>query len=277
MGVIRVEAGRAVVNEEECVECGTCKRFLRVEGFPAPLVRAVRAVLHTLHLAHEAPPDVCPAGALFQPELEWPRSVRKAFSDPTTKHASTGIGGRGTEEIKTNDVTGRLRNGDAGLIVEMGRPGLGARLAELDRVARAMAELGARFESKNPVTQMMPDPATGALNPEVLNEKVMSAIIEMKVPVAGLPEFLGRLNEVAAGLTSVCSVAVAGRCDPDGSIPYEEIVVKETGFPLSLTSKTNLGLGRPRFGESGVFPTPPDAMPKAPQAGSAAAIGGDAE
>ena len=250
MGVIHVEAGHAVVNEEECVECGTCKRFLRVEGFPAPLVRGVRAVLHAFHLAHEAPPDVCPAGALFQPDLAWPRSVRKTFSDPTIKHASTGIGGRGTEEIKTNDVTGRLGRGDAGLIVEMGRPGLGARLAELDRVARAMAELGARFEPKNPVTQMMPDPSTGALNPEVLNEKVMSAIIEMKIPAARLPEFLGRLRQVAAGLTSVCSVAVAGRCGVGGSIPYEEIVVEEAGFPLSLTSKTNLGLGRPRFKDS---------------------------
>lgn len=255
MGVIHVEAGHAVVNEDECVECGTCKRFLRVDGFPASLVRAVRAVLHAFHLAHDAPPDVCPAGALYQPDLAWPRSVRKAFSDPTTKHASTGIGGRGTEEIKTNDVTGRLREGDAGLIVEMGRPGLGARLAELDRVARAMAELGAHFEPKNPVTEMMPDPATGALNPEVLGEKVMSAIIEMNVPAARLPEFLSRLREVATGLTTVCSVAVAGRCGPDGSIPYEDIIVREAGFGLSLASKTNLGLGRPRFHEGGATGT----------------------
>ena len=45
--------------------------------------------------------------------------------------------GRGTDEIKMNDVTGRLRRGDAGLLVEMGRPGVGAYFRDIEKVAMA--------------------------------------------------------------------------------------------------------------------------------------------
>lgn len=249
MGVISVRNGRAYVNEDECVECGTCRRFLRVEGLSPTIVRLARSVASTLHLNYDAPVDVCPTGALYQPELEWPRTVRQAFSDPTVKHPTTGIGGRGTEEIKTNDVTGRLGPGDAGLIVEMGRPGMGTRCTDLQKMSMALARVGAQFEPKNPVTSLMTDASTGQINPDVLNEKVMSAIIEMKVPIERIPEFLGVIREVAGQVDTVFSVAVAGRCDPEGRIPYED-AVREAGWNLSLNAKTNLGLGRRNDGGS---------------------------
>ncbi|HUV55530.1 MAG TPA: hypothetical protein VMW03_10050 [Candidatus Krumholzibacteriaceae bacterium] len=105
------------------------------------MVRAVRKVLSLLHLQYLAPVDVCPTGALTPPELTWPRSLRAAFSDPTVVHPGTGVGGRGTEEIKTNDVTGRLRRGEAGIVVELGRPGTGARLRDVEKMAMALAPL----------------------------------------------------------------------------------------------------------------------------------------
>jgi len=57
----------------------------------------------------------------FTEELSWPRVVRPAVSDPQVSHESTDIHGRGTAEAKTNDVTNRVTEGDAGFVVKFGR------------------------------------------------------------------------------------------------------------------------------------------------------------
>ena len=248
MGVISVAGGRARVNEDECVECNTCHRTLRDERRNPTLVRTLRWALRLASLTYDPPPDVCPTGALMPPTLDWPRSLRAVFSDPTIKHPSTGVGGRGTEEIKCNDVSGRLRAGDIGLVVELGRPGLGARFRDLQTVAQALAAAGVRFEAKNPVTHLMADPATGTLRADVLDEKVMSAIIECHTDLARLPDVLAALRAVAAGISTVISAGVSARCGPNGEVPYRE-AVEGAGFALSLNTKTNLGLGRPLFVE----------------------------
>jgi hypothetical protein len=181
--------------------------------------------------------------------LEWPRSVRAVFSDPTTVHPGTGVPGRGTDEIKTNDVTGRLRKGEAGLVIEMGRPGTGAFFRDIEKVAMALAKLKPHFEKQNPVTQLMVDPETGKIKDEVLNEKVLSAIIEIKTTLDRIPAFLHTLEKVQKEVDTVISVGVASKCLPDGSIPHEEWV-RKAGFNLSANGKTNIGLGRPLFRES---------------------------
>jgi len=213
------------------------------------MVRAIRRLLSVFRLGYLADVDVCPTGALTPPVLEWPRSLRAMFSDPTTIHPGTGLYGRGTEEIKSNDVTGRLRKGEAGLVVEMGRPGIGAFLWDIEKVAMALARLNADFETKNPVTQLMTDTGTGKIKDEVLKEKVLSAIIEIKVKLERIPEFLQALAKVQNEVDTVISVGVASRCLPDGSIPHEEWV-RKAGYTLSLNGKTNLGLGRPLFKET---------------------------
>ncbi|UCD58159.1 MAG: 4Fe-4S binding protein, partial [Candidatus Hydrogenedentota bacterium] len=42
MGVIRIEDGLAVVNEDECVECNTCYRCCESEELNPTIVRALR-------------------------------------------------------------------------------------------------------------------------------------------------------------------------------------------------------------------------------------------
>ncbi len=246
MGVISVVNGRSQVNEDECVECNTCYRTLRSEGLNPTLVRAARWVLKTLHLQYDPPPDVCPTGALTPPELTWPRELRAVFSDPTIKHKSTGVGGRGTEEIKSNDVTGRLKEGQIGFCVEMGRPGIGSRFSDIQAVAMALAKAGVYFEPKNPVTDLMTDTKTGKMRDDVLNEKVMSAIIECRIDAAQTRTVLDTIKRVAGEVKTVITVAIAARCGPDGSVPYID-VAREAGFKVSLNGKTNLGLGRPRY------------------------------
>jgi hypothetical protein len=182
------------------------------------------------------------------PELPWPRVLRAQFSDPTVVHPGTGVTGRGTDEIKSNDVTGRLRKGEAGLVVEIGRPGLGAFFRDIEKVAMELAPLGPVFEPENPVTHLIADKTTGRMREEILDEKVISAIIELKIGMEKVPAFLAVLEKVQHEIDTVMSVGVASRCLLDGTIPHEEWV-KKAGYTLSPNGKTNLGLGRPLFRE----------------------------
>lgn len=244
MGAIYIDPvkNRATVNEDECVECYTCFRGLSVEHLYPPLVRGVRRVAKAFRFRFDPEPDVCPTAAITPQELAWPRVVRRAFSDPIVPHESTGIMGRGTEEVKTNELTGRIGPGEAGLTVEFGRPGIGARFREIQEVTRALARLGAAFEQKNPVAALMTDPTTGEINPEILNEKILSAIVEVKVTQDQVIRVLRTIEDVGRRLDTVISVGVGVRCEADGSAPMEAIL-REQGYEFHR-GKTNLGLGR---------------------------------
>jgi hypothetical protein len=174
--------------------------------------------------------------------LSWPRIVRRAFSDPQVPHESTGIHGRGTAEVKTNDVTNRVNQGDAGFVIEFGRPGIGARFRDIERITRALAELGVEFESNNPVTSLMTDRSRGLIRPEILNEKILSAIVEIKTGLEQVPSILRRIKELSREVETVISIGVSTRCGSAGEEPLREILELE-GYP-TYRGKTNLGLGR---------------------------------
>jgi len=108
----------------------------------------------------------------------------------------------------------------------------------------ALAALGTEFEPDNPVTLLMEDRSTGRLKPEILEEKVLSAIIEFKTRMDLLPRYLQCIDEIEGELDTVISVGVSSRCAPDGSIPHQAVCL-EAGCVLSANGKTNLGLGRP--------------------------------
>ncbi len=244
MGAISIRDGKSYVEQDACVECGTCRRFLVSEDLSPGLVRLVRALLKRARMIYDAPPDICPTGALYQPEIEWPRSVRQVFSDPGAVHEATGVGGRGTEEVKTNDVTGRIGPGEAGLVIELGRPGIGSRFHDVQTMAVALAGAGAIFEPGNPVTHLMTDPSKGSIRPDILDEKVMSAILEIKCDLDRVPALLEAVHRTGREIATVCAVAISGKCGPDGEIPYADMVPAGK-FTMSLQAKTNLGLGRP--------------------------------
>ena len=146
-------------------------------------MRSIRKFFQMGRLRFDPEPDVCPTAAFEPDELQWPRVVRRAFSDPRATHESTGVQGRGTEEVKTNDVTDRVKQGEVGFTIEFGRPGVGVWLRDIQKMTWALAKAGVAFEKKNPFTLLMTDVATGTLREDVLNEKVMSAIVEIKVGV----------------------------------------------------------------------------------------------
>lgn len=234
---------RATVSEDECVECYTCYRGLSVEHLFPPMVRGIRRLAKAFRFRFDPEPDVCPTAAITPNEIAWPRTVRRAFSDPVVPHESTGIMGRGTEEVKTNELSGRIGPGEAGLTVEFGRPGIGVRFREIQKVTKAMARLGVEFEQKNPVAALMTDRSTGEINPEILNEKILSAIVEVKTTQERVPLLLETIDEVGRELDTVICVGVGVRCEPDGSAPMERLL-RSKGYVFHR-GKTNLGLGRP--------------------------------
>ena len=205
----------SVIDEDECVECSVCLRS-----------------------------GCCPTEALYQPELVWPRTVRKNFSDPLKIHPETRIPGRGTEEMKTNEVTGRYRRGTYGMAFELGRPGVGTRFSDVEKVAKALAALGIAFEEKNPVTKLMLDRKQGLINPEVRNEKVLSAIVEFLLPAERLSEVLEVLDRVSREIDTVFSGDIITRIGEDGSVPYVQEILGRGRF-LSINGKSNVGLGKP--------------------------------
>lgn len=244
MGAIAIDPrrNRAQIDTEVCVECFQCFRGMSQEHLNPTLVRSIRRVLAWLRLRFEPEPDVCPTAAFEPDDLTWPRVVRRAFSDVTATHESTGIHGRGTEEVKTNDVTKRVTRGEAGFVVEFGRPAIGVYFRDIHRMTTALAHAGAVFEPRNPITQLMADPRRGIIQADILNEKVLSAIVEFKTTLAQTEDFIDIIEEVAPRLDTVVALGVAAVCDSEGSNPIEEIMLRR-GYPI-IRGKTNLGLGR---------------------------------
>src|SRR5262249_54237460 len=199
MGAISIDPARnrALVNSDECVECYTCFRGMSMEQLNPVIVRGIRRFLKLLRLRFDPEPDVCPTSAITPDELVWPRVVRRAFSDPLVTHESTGVHGRGTEEVKTNDVTRRVGIGEVGYVVEFGRPTVGGRFRDIDAMTRALAGIGIDFEPKNPVTHLMSDVKTGKLRDDILDEKILSAIVEFKTRIENVSAVLSKVDEVA--------------------------------------------------------------------------------
>ena len=245
MGAIYIDPvlKRATIDRGECVECYTCFNGLSQEHLNPTIVRTVRKVFAAMRIRFEPEPDVCPTAAFEPDELAWPRVVRRAFSDPRVPHESTGIEGRGTEEVKTNDVTGRVGAGEVGFTIELGRPGVGVRFRDIQEVCRALAAAGVAFEKKNPVTSLMSDVATGTIREDILDEKVLSAIVEIKVPVARAEEIIRLVWDVEKRIDTVVTIGAGVRCDAQGDDNVVAPILARLGYDLAR-AKTNVGLGR---------------------------------
>ncbi len=205
------------LDQDLCVECGVCYRS-----------------------------GVCEVAGLVRPVLSWPRSIRAALSDPLIINPETRIPGRGTEEMKTNDVTGRYKRGYVGIAAELGRPGVGASFVDIQKVTRACARHGAHFCPQNPITSLMTDSSRGDINEEVLGERVLSAIVEFEVTLEKAPTLLEALRGISESLDTVFSLDVITLVETDGSYPAFAILEK-IGFMPSPNGKSNMGLGHPAY------------------------------
>lgn len=262
MGAIYVDPllGRSTINRDECVECYSCYNGLSAENLPPKTARLLRKVARSLALRFEPEPDICPTSAFEPDELTWPRIVRRAFSDPRVPHESTGVVGRGTEEVKTNEVTQRIGVGEVGFTIEFGRPGVGARFYEIQEMSRALAAAGVSFEKNNPITTLMTDTSTGDIRTDILNEKVMSAILEIKVPVERTEEIIRIVWSVEKRINTVVVLGVGTRCDENGEETVVGPILAKLGYNPAR-AKTNMGLGRVALRQLGPVDSKPEEKP----------------
>jgi NAD-dependent dihydropyrimidine dehydrogenase PreA subunit len=208
--------GCVVIDEEECVDCGVCLRV-----------------------------DVCPADAIFMPPecFAYPRAIRMQFSDPGVEHPALKAWGRGTEEAKTNDVTGKFARGEYGILFEFGRPGTGTRFTEVQKLTRALCSRRIRILEDNPVHALLAD-SSGRIKPEFVDQKVLSVIVEIKVSEDELRTVVEEIFPLLEEVDTVVSVGLVTRFEADGSLP---VIGKLGSWNVAVrpNAKINVGLGRP--------------------------------
>lgn len=211
---IKIVEKKAIIDEELCVECSVCYRNAN-----------------------------CPVNAIKMKRLKWPREIRIPFSNVITTHKVTGVPGRGTEEMKTNDVTNRYRFDEFGVSIELGRPGIGTRLQNIELFTTKFAEIGVTYEEKSPVTALIIDDR-GHIKEEVKEERVLSAIIEFKIIPEKLPLILEIIRKVEQEIDTVFSVGIVSRIKDNNT---DEVInqLTQLGFEVRPNAKINIGLGRP--------------------------------
>jgi hypothetical protein len=191
--------------------------------------------------------QVCPEDAIYAEELVgFYKQFQHVISDPVENHGVTGVTGRGTEEVKTNDVSGRVKKGWIGLSIDMGRPGLGVYLRDAEKVAMACAKAGFKLapQEESPLAALMPDSSTGKLEDGCLDYRLLSVIIEGRCEEEKAKDVLRALKKVEKEVDTVFSVGLISRVDEKGHCKALEFL-NELGIPQPHRGKVNPGMGKP--------------------------------
>lgn len=203
----------AVIDKNLCVECSICKRNAD-----------------------------CSVNAIRSRRLKWPRVIRSPFSDVIFTHKLTGIPGRGTEEMKTNDVTNRFGVDEIGFSIEIGRPGVGTHLGNIELFTTKLTSIGVNFEMESPVSALLIDDS-GHIKKDIKEERVLSAIIEFKVPLNKAILVLQAIKQIEKNIDTVFTVGVISQVMKNGAIPILDLLTQQ-GFSVRPNAKINIGLGK---------------------------------
>jgi len=230
---IEIKEEQAWIRLDLCVECGACLRS-----------------------------EICPTQAMYIQEMRWPRTIRAAFSGTNYFRSYSQVlekksmprrafdmaqywgGGRGTSEMKTNDVTDRFKHGEVGIGCEFGRPATAFYFRDLEKMTMKLVENGIRLVPFNPVAKLL-DPETGKIKKkyeEIRDERALSAIVEFKLEIEKAVEILTLIQDVSKKLDTVFSLNIINRCK-DGTIPFKSML-DGAGIEVAINGKTCIGLGR---------------------------------
>jgi uncharacterized protein (DUF1919 family) len=119
---------------------------------------------------------------------------------------------------------------------------VGAYLTDLDKTIRKLTAMGVQFAKENPVMGLIENHETGALKPELLGEKVLSAIAEFIIDEDGALKFISEMKDfLNKELDSVATMSVISRADDTGDANFIQRL-KEAGFGPYPNGKVNIGL-----------------------------------
>lgn len=239
----------AKIDQNKCVGCKTCQKFCSVDAikYDEKLRKCVIAQDECVDCYVCLRQKVCPKGAIEPVELDnFYKQFMHVMSDPVENHGVTGVTGRGTEEVKTNDVTGRVKKGRVGFCIDVGRPGAGARMYDVEKIAMACAGAGVKLEDRQhtPLAALMEDVNTGKLVPDVLDYRLLSVIIEGNCAEADFPNVIKALKKVSGEIETVFSVGIILRVDENGYNPILKCL-DDMDVPQPFRGKVNVGLGKP--------------------------------
>jgi len=237
------------INVENCIGCGTCLDYcnvgaISIEDEVASIDQDVCVECWVCYRN-----QVCPNDCFEPTPLENYGDVFKhVLSDPTETSKGTGIPGRGTEESKTNDITGRFPKDVYGICVDMGRPGAGAYMRDVERVAMALAGAGVRFASprETPLSAVMTDIRSGKIRNDLLDVHVLSVIIEGTCMRENLGPVLNAIIKVEKEIDTVFSLGIVSMLDEDGDESLMR-VLDQYEIDRPKRGKVNVGLGKPLY------------------------------
>lgn len=237
----------AQINQDKCVGCKICMTYCTVDAihFNGKKCSIDQDECTECYVCLRQ--KVCPKGAIEASELDnYYKQFQHVMSDPVENHGVTGVTGRGTEEVKTNDVSGRVKKGEVGICIDMGRPGIGLYLRDAEKVAMACAKAGVKLApaEHTPLAALMPDLTTGELVKECHNYHLLSVIIEGKCAEEQLPQVMEALKKVEKEIDTVFSLGLIIRVDENGETKALDCLA-ELGIEYPHRGKVNVGLGRP--------------------------------
>lgn len=211
-GAIKSNAAheQAFIDEEACVECGVC--------------------LDT---------DVCPADALEESQKEMAlvkqRFGRLVASFPGGDKAGRS-GGDGFD-VKRNDVTRNIPRGIAAVRLEINRPVGGVKLGDIEAMRMFLINAGWKPDVGGRYRHLLEKGFT----PEVLDQKVLTAYFEMKLPPEELERLIGDARTYLEKTPLWASVNIA--CLGE-TYPLFLKALAACGMEADPVAKFNLGLGR---------------------------------
>ena len=145
--------------------------------------------------------------------------------------------------MKTNEITSRYLLGELGVVLDIGRPNVGTNFKDVETIASALAKDGIEFEKSNPVVGLMDDPKKGKFKSDIKNERVLSAILEFKVPISKILNTLDRLKKIGEEIDTVFSVGIIS-VTQDNQAEEARNQMLQNGWNVKPNGKVNLGLGR---------------------------------
>ena len=230
-----------VIDQNSCIGCGLCVPYCPTRAISMENKKAYIDLDKCVECGNCRFSGVCKKDAIIQQTLVMPRLIRTVFSNVREKSPNTGVQGRGTEEMKTNDITNRFPVGKVGFACEMGRPSTGTSFLDVETIAKIVVGHGAELEPLNPTAIIFEEDNPGIIKEEFRNERALSVIIEGMIEPEVLPELLKDLKEAQKKVDTVFSVDVITPV-VDGAIPTDKYL-EEAGVSRRLNGKTCVGLG----------------------------------